>query len=87
MLFLVTFVNKNEFFFGYHTDDLILSNNGNLFSHATLKGDFTVLDLDNTYDNTNIAYVSCFDSNSESVKWHDRLGHVIGWEGYLKKVF
>ena len=50
--------------------------NGNLFGHATLKGDFIVLDLDNTYDNTSIAYVSYLDSNSESVKWHARLGHV-----------
>jgi len=50
--------------------------NGNLFSHATLKGDFIVLDLDNTYDNTSIAYVSYFDFNSESIKWHARLGHM-----------
>ena len=76
MLFLVTFVNKNEFFFGYHIDDLNLSNNGNFFGHATLKGDVIVLDLDNTYDNTFIAYVLYFDSNSESVQWHARPGHV-----------
>ena len=60
VLFLVTFVNKNEFFFAYHTNSLNLSNNGNLFSHATLKGDFIVLDLDNTYDNASAAFVSYF---------------------------
>ena len=48
--------------------------NGNLFGHATLKGDFIIFDLDNTYDNTFAAFVSYFDSNSESVKW--RLGRV-----------
>jgi len=48
----------------------IRSINGNLFVHATLKGDFIVLDLDNTCDNTFTAYVLYFDSNSESVKWH-----------------
>jgi len=43
---------------------------------STLKGDFIILDLDNTYDNTSAVFVSYFDSNSESVKWHARLGHV-----------
>ena len=47
-----------------------------LFGHATLKGDFIVLDLDNSYDNTSAAFVSYFDSNFESVKWHARLSHV-----------
>jgi len=50
--------------------------NGNLFGHAILKGDFIVLDLDNTYDNTFDAFISYFDSNSEFVKWHAQLGHV-----------
>ena len=50
--------------------------NGNLFGHSTLKGDFIVLDLDNTYDNTYTAFISYFDSNYEFVKWRARLGHV-----------
>ena len=33
----------------------------------TLKGDFIVLDLDDSYDNTSSTFVSCFDSNFESV--------------------
>jgi len=41
-----------------------------------LKGDFIVLDIGNTYDNASAAFVSYFDSNPESVKWHARLGHV-----------
>ena len=49
------------FSFGFCTDDLDLFYNGNLFGHATLKGDFIVLDLDNTYDNTSAAFVSYFD--------------------------
>ena len=47
-----------------------------MFGQATLKGDFIVLDLDDNYNNISSAYVSYFDSNSESVKWHARLGHV-----------
>jgi len=67
---LVSFVSliRIVFSFGFHTDGLNLFYNGNLFIHATLKGDFIVLDLDNTYDNTSGAFVSYFDSNSESVK-------------------
>ena len=64
------------FSFGFRADGLDLSFNGNLFSHATLKGDFIVLDLDYTYDNTSAAFISYFDSNSESIKRHARLGHV-----------
>jgi len=41
-----------------------------------LKGDFIVLDLDNTYGNTSFTFVSYFDSNFESVKWHARFGYV-----------
>jgi len=83
--YVVSFVPlmRIGFFFGFHTDGLDLFHNGNLFGHDTLKGDFIVLDLDNTYDNTSVAFVSYFDSNFESVKWHARLGHVskIEWEG------
>jgi len=71
------FVNGNKFFsFSFRTDGFDLFYSGNLFGPATLKGDFIVLDIDNIYDNTSTVYVSYFDSNSESVKWHAQLGHV-----------
>ena len=34
------------------------------------------MDLDDNYSNISSAYVSCLDSNSESVKWHARVGYV-----------
>ena len=37
------------FSFSFRADGLVLFYNGNLFGHAILKGDFIVLDLDNTY--------------------------------------
>jgi len=75
---LVSFVSlmRIRFSFSFRTDGLDLLYNGNLFGHATLKGDFVVLDLDDTYDNTSATFISFFDSNSEYVKWHARLGHV-----------
>jgi len=78
-----------DFSFSFCTDGLDLFYNSNFFGHATLKGDFIVLDLDNTYDNTSTAFVSSFDSHPESVKWHARLHQwaKIKWEGWLKKVF
>ena len=67
---LVSFVSlmRIGFPFSFRTDGLDLFYNDNLFGHGTLKGDFIVLDLDNTYDNTAAAFVSYFDSNSESIK-------------------
>jgi len=65
-----------SFCFYFHTDDLDLFYNDNLFGHPTLKGNFIVLDLDNTYDNTSAAFVSYFNYKFESVKCHARLGHV-----------
>ena len=75
---LVSFVLliRIGFSFGFRTDGLNLFYNGNLFVHATLKGDFIVLDLDSTYESKSFISVSLFDSNSKSVKWHARLGHV-----------
>jgi len=58
------------------TDGLDLFYNGNLFCHATLKGDFIILDLDNTYDNTYSTFISYIDFNSEFVKCHAQLSHV-----------
>ena len=40
------------------------------------KGISFFLDLDDSYDNISFTFVSYFDSNSEYVKWHARLGHV-----------
>ena len=67
---MVSFVSlaRIGFSFGSRNDGLDLFYNGNLFGHATLKGDFIVLDLDNTYDNTSSAFVSYFDSDCKSVK-------------------
>ena len=48
--------------------------NYNLFGHATLKGDFFVLDLDDNYGSTSSIFVSYFDSDSESVERHVQLG-------------
>jgi len=44
------------FSFGFQTNGLEIFYNGDLFGHATLKGDFIILDLDNTYDNTSSAF-------------------------------
>jgi len=62
--------------FRFRTDGLDLLYNGNLVGHTTLKGDFIILDLDNTYDNTTSVFVLFFDSNFKSIKWHARVGHV-----------
>jgi len=50
--------------FGFCPNGLNLFYNGNLFGHATLKGDFIVLHLDDNYDNTSSTFVSYFDSDS-----------------------
>jgi len=75
---LVSFVSlmRIGFSFDFHTDGLDLFYNGNLFCYTTLKRDFIILDLDNTYDNTSAAFISYFHSNSEFVKWRAQLGHV-----------
>jgi len=64
------------FSFGFCTDGLDLFYNDNLFGHSTLKGDFIALDLDNTYNNISVAFVSYFDTNFEFFKWHAQLGHM-----------
>jgi len=60
------------FSFGFHPNGLDLFYNRNLFGYATFKGDFSVLDLDDNYDNT----FSYFDFDSKSIKQNTRLGHV-----------
>jgi len=62
------------FSFSFRAGGLDLFYNGNLFGHSTLKGDFII--FDNTYDNTSTTFVSYFDSNSKSIKWHAGLSHV-----------
>ena len=51
------------------------------------------MDLDDYYNNISSAFVSYFDSNSESVKWYARLGHVgqdrinrLAKEGFLDRL-
>ena len=62
------FVNKISFSFGFLPNGLDNFFYRNLFSHATLKGDFIVLDFDDTQNNTPSIFISYFDSNFESVK-------------------
>ena len=43
----------------------------NVFGHATLNNDFLVLDLAYSYnDNSPFVFVSHFDPNLKSTKWH-----------------
>jgi len=41
-----------------------------------LKEDFNALVLDNAYDSISCAFILYFDFDSDSVKWHARLGSV-----------
>ena len=50
-----------------------------MFGHASLLDDFLVLDLDENHyygNKTSSVFVSSVDSNSDSVAWHARLGHI-----------
>ena len=58
---------KLGFTFGFRPNRLDLFHNGNLFGQATLKGDFIVLDLDNSYNNISSTFISYFDSDSKSI--------------------
>jgi len=51
------------FTFGFHPDGLDFFYYGNLFGQATLKVDFVILDLDDSYDKISFAFVSYFYSN------------------------
>ena len=68
LLSIICLINKNKFSFSFQTSGLDIFYNGNLFSHATLKEDFIVLDLDNTYDNISSVFISYFNSSSKSAK-------------------
>jgi len=67
---------KSRFGFSSYLDGLNIMYYGNVFGHATLKNNFLALDLDNCYDNSPSAFVSSFNSDSESAKWHARLGYI-----------
>jgi len=67
---------KSDFDFNSCPDGLNIMYDGNVFGHATLKNDFLVLDLDNYYNNSPSAFISSFNSDTESIKWHVRLGHI-----------
>jgi len=49
-----------------------------LFGDASLIDNFLILDLDENYYNnkTSSIFVSFVDSNSDSMVWHTRLGHI-----------
>lgn len=67
---------KLGFFFNSRTDSLDLLHDDNVFGHATLKNDFLVLDLNDCYNNSSSVFVSYFDSDYDSIRWHARLGHI-----------
>ena len=67
---------KYGFSFNSCTYDFDILYGGNVFGHATLRNNFLVLDLDDCCNNSSSVFVSHFDSNLESVKWHDRLSHI-----------
>jgi len=67
---------KLGFLFNCSTDRLDILYGGNLFGHATLKNEFLVLVLDDSYNNSSSGFVSLFDSNYDSIRWHGRLGHI-----------
>jgi len=76
LLSILFFTNENRFLFWFLCKSLDIFSNGNLFGHATLKGDFFVLDFDDTYNNTFSIFVSYFGFHSESSNCHTQLGHV-----------
>jgi len=67
---------KFDFGFSFCYDGLNIFYGGNAFGHATLRSDFLVLDLDDYYNNSSSVFISHFDSDYESIKWHGRLSHI-----------
>ena len=74
--FVFSFFNEAWFGFSSCSNGLSILYGYNVFGYATLSNDFLVLDLDNCYNNSSSTFVSHFDSNSKSIKWHARLGHI-----------
>jgi len=60
---------KSDFDFSSCSDGLNILYGGNVFGHTTLRNDFLVLDLDESYNNSQSVFVSHLDSNLESIKW------------------
>jgi len=77
---LVSYVSlmKLGFHFVSRIDGLDVLYGDNLFGHTSLLDNFLVLDLDEDYysNNTSSVFVSSADSNSDSVVWYARLGHI-----------
>ncbi|KAH9608159.1 hypothetical protein KSS87_015573, partial [Heliosperma pusillum] len=67
---------KLGFVFNFKDSSLDILYHGELFGRGILKNGFFVLDLDDFYDNSSYAIVSHYDVDSDSVKWHARLGHI-----------
>jgi len=67
---------KSSFGFSSCHDGLNILYCGNVFGHAILRNDFLVLDLDESYNNSHSVFVSHFDSDLESIKWHAGLSHI-----------
>ncbi|KAH9608961.1 hypothetical protein KSS87_006063, partial [Heliosperma pusillum] len=67
---------KLGFVFNFKDSSLDILYHGELFGRGILKNGFFVLDLDDFYDNSSYAFVSRYDVDSDSVKWHARLGHI-----------
>ena len=62
---LVSYVSliRLGFTFRFHPDGLNLFYHCNLFGQVTLKGDFIVLDLDDSYNNVSSTFVLYFEFN------------------------
>jgi len=67
---------KLGFTIGFHPDELEILYGGN-FGHTTLRNYFLVLDLDECYNNSSLAFISYFVGDLKFVKWHIRLGHSV----------
>ncbi|KAH9618858.1 hypothetical protein KSS87_009464, partial [Heliosperma pusillum] len=67
---------KLGFVFNFTSSSLDILYHDDVFGRGILNNGFFVLDLDDFYDNSSFALVSRFDVDSESVKWHARLGHI-----------
>ena len=75
LLSLVSLI-KSGFGFSSCDDGLNIMYGGNAFGHAALKNDFLVLDLDDHYNNSYSGFVSHFNFDYETIKWHARLGYI-----------
>jgi len=63
---------KSGFGFSSCPNGLNIMYGGNVFGHTNLKNDLLILHLDNCYNNSPSVFVSSFDFDPESIKWHAR---------------